>query len=67
MILLYMAVWAGSLLKTHRNSIRDVSLFYLFRHLTSTRADLARLWRELDGKHPEMEGGKMQTNSQVEH
>ena len=30
--------------------IRDVSVFYLFRHLTSKRADLARLGGELGGK-----------------
>ena len=30
--------------------IRDVSVFYLFRHLTSTRADLARLGGEFGGK-----------------
>ncbi len=29
---------------------RDVSVFYLFRHLTSKRADLARLGGELGGK-----------------
>ena len=29
---------------------RDVSVFYLFRHLTSTRPDLTRLGRELGGK-----------------
>ncbi len=30
--------------------IRDVSLFYLFRHLASTKADFARLGGELGGK-----------------
>ncbi len=29
------------------NAIRDVSVFYLFRHLASTKADLARLGGEL--------------------
>ncbi len=45
-------------------SNRDVSVFYLFRHLTSKRAELARLGGELGGFFL---GGKMQTNSQVEH
>ena len=30
--------------------VREVSVFYLFRHLTSKRADLARLGGELGGK-----------------
>ncbi len=35
---------------TQNHLIRDVSVFYLFRHLTSKRADLARLGQELGGK-----------------